>query len=72
MKLLDHIKIWNKWRKRNTNSQFYKFLVLVGFIHSPTMSVFKMSDYPDNCVEFVEMSDLLIEKESENNETDRC
>lgn len=72
MKLLDHIKIWNKWRKRNTNSQFYKFLVLVGLRHSPTFMVLKMFDYPDDCVEFVEMSDLLIEKESENNETDRC
>ena len=72
MKLLDHIRIWDKWRKRNTNSKLYKFLVLVGFMHFPTMSVLKMSDYPDDCVEFVEMSDLLIEKESENNETDRC
>lgn len=72
MKLLNHIQIWNKWRKRNTNSRFYKFLVLVGFMHSPTMSVFKMFDYPDNCVEFVGKPDLLIEKESENNETDRC
>lgn len=62
MKLLNHIQIWNKWRKRNTNSQLYKFLVLVGFIHSPTMSVFKMSDYPDNCVEFV---GITREKEGE-------
>lgn len=72
MKLLDHIQIWNKWRKRNTNSQLYKFLVLVGLRRSPTFTVLKMFDYPDDCVEFVEMSDLLIEKESENNETDRC
>lgn len=65
MKLLDHIQIWNKWRKRNTNSRLYKFLVLVGLRHSPTLMVLKISDYPDDCVEFVEMPNLLIEKESE-------
>ena len=54
MKLLDHIRIWNKWRKRNTNSKLYKFLVLVGLRHSPTFMVLKMFDYPDDYVEFVE------------------
>lgn len=54
MKLLDHIQIWNKWRKRNTNSKLYKFLVLVGLRHSPTLTILKMSDYQDDWVEFVE------------------
>ena len=62
MKLLDHIRIWDKWRKRNTNSKLYKFLVLVGLRHSPTFMVLKMFDYPDDCVEFV---GIAKEKESE-------
>lgn len=38
-KLIHHIKIWNRWRKYNTNDKMHKFLVLIGFIHSPTMEV---------------------------------
>ena len=33
---INHIKHWNKWRKRSLNSPINKFLVLVGLIHSPT------------------------------------
>ena len=39
MKLIKHIKTWNRWRKYNTNDKMHKFLVLIGFIHSPTMGV---------------------------------
>ena len=62
MRLLDHIRIWDKWRKRNTNSKLYKFLVLVGLRHSPTFMALKMFDYPDDCVEFI---GIAREKESE-------
>lgn len=41
MKLIKHIKIWNRWRKYNTNDKMHKFLVLIGFIHSPTMGYFR-------------------------------
>lgn len=41
MKLLEHLKAWNKWRKNNSNSKFHKLLVLIGFIHSPTYYVVK-------------------------------
>lgn len=39
MKLIKHIKTWNRWRKYNANDKMHKFLVLIGFIHSPTMEV---------------------------------
>jgi hypothetical protein len=40
-KLIKHIKTWNAWRKYNTNDKMHKFLVLIGFIHSPTMGYFR-------------------------------
>jgi len=39
MRIFNHLKIWNKWRKHNLNSKFHKFLVLIGFIYSPTYNV---------------------------------
>lgn len=36
--LRTHVKRWNKWRKRNTNSKFHKFMVLIGLHNSPTMA----------------------------------
>ena len=37
-KIIDHIRRWNIWRKHCINSPFHKFLVLIGFIKSPTMA----------------------------------
>lgn len=37
-RLIKHFKRWNKWRKRNTNSRFYKLLVLLGICKSPTLA----------------------------------
>lgn len=37
MKVINHIRRWNKWRKGSLNSRFYKFLVLIGIKKSPTM-----------------------------------
>lgn len=31
-----HIRRWNVWRKGCLNGPFYKFLVLVGLVKSPT------------------------------------
>ena len=28
---------WKKWRRLNTNGRFYKFLVLIGLAHSPSL-----------------------------------
>ena len=35
--LILHVQIWNDWRKHNTNSRWYKFLVLIGAVQSPSM-----------------------------------
>lgn len=37
MKVINHIRRWNKWRKGNLNGRFYKFLVLIGVKESPTL-----------------------------------
>ena len=31
-----HVRRWNVWRKMSLNGLFYKFLVLVGFVKSPS------------------------------------
>lgn len=38
-KIIKHYRVWNYWRKLNSNSKFHKFLVLIGFIHSPTFGL---------------------------------
>lgn len=38
MKMFNHIRRWNIWRKRNLNGPIYKTLVLFGVIKSPTMA----------------------------------
>lgn len=40
-KIVNHIKRWNEWRKRNTNSKLWKFMVLIGLVASPTFEVHK-------------------------------
>lgn len=44
IKLFNHLRSWNKWRKHSLNSTFYKFLVLIGFAHSLTYHVVKMDE----------------------------
>lgn len=41
---INHIKQWNKWRKRSLNSPVYKFLVLIGLTHSPTFFLQVLTD----------------------------
>lgn len=40
-RIFEHIKQWNEWRKRNTNSKFWKFMVLTGLAASPTFEAHK-------------------------------
>ncbi len=35
-RIANRVKRWNKWRKGNRNSKFYKFLVLIGIAKSST------------------------------------
>ena len=37
IKLIKHIRRWNRWRKYNLNSPLYHILVLFGYINSPSM-----------------------------------
>jgi hypothetical protein len=41
-KLIDHIKLWNTWRKRSLNNPFYKLLVLLNLANSPTFMALKL------------------------------
>ena len=41
VKNINHIKLWNDWRKRNTNNKFYKIMVLLCLAHSPTFEMEK-------------------------------
>jgi hypothetical protein len=40
MKVIEHIIDWNKWRKHNINSNWYKVKVLFGW-PSPTFMISK-------------------------------
>lgn len=40
-KIVNRIKRWNEWRKKNTNSKFWKFMVLTKFVSSPTFEAHK-------------------------------
>ncbi len=37
--MMNYIERWIKWQKRCINGPFYKFLVLTGFIKSPSMTL---------------------------------
>lgn len=37
IEVIKHIRRWNYWRKNNSNGRFYKILVLLGIVKSPTM-----------------------------------
>lgn len=45
-KLIRHIKIWNRWRKFNSNSWYYKLLVLFGVVVSPTFIAYSCCQIP--------------------------
>lgn len=38
---INHMKMWNEWRKKNLNGKFYKFLVLIKLANSPTFESYK-------------------------------
>lgn len=45
--MVKNYKKWKDWQKHCINSWFYKFLVLIGFVHSPSFEAFKIRD--ENC-----------------------
>ena len=42
--MVQNYKKWKDWQKRCINSRFYKFLVLIGFVHSLSFEAFKILD----------------------------
>ena len=34
--MINHIRIWNRWRKHSLNSKFHKLFVLLNIASSPT------------------------------------
>lgn len=42
--MVKNYKKWKDWQKHCINSRFYKFLVLIGFIRSPTFEAFKIRE----------------------------
>ena len=57
-------KKWKDWQRHCINSWFYKFLVLIGFVHSPSFEAFKILD------ENRRIAKLLIDETS--NEYNYC
>lgn len=53
-----YIREWNLWRKRNMNGKFHHFLVLIGFIHSPTFEALR------GCFNAEEEIQLFFKKEN--------
>ena len=53
----DHIikkyKKWKDWQKRCINSRFHKFLVLIGFVHSPSFEAFITRDERGRIAKFL-------------------
>ena len=43
-KLILHYQQWNRWRKNNLNSKFYKLLVLLKLRRSPTFEAMKAGE----------------------------
>ena len=39
--MVKHIRLWNTWRQFNSNGVLHHFLVLIGFIKSPTLELWK-------------------------------
>ena len=46
-------KKWKDWQKRCINGWFYKFLVLIGFVHSPSFEAFKTRDESGSIAKFL-------------------
>ena len=54
--MIKRYKKWKYWQKHCINSWFYKFLVLIGFMRSPSFEAFKILD------ENMRIAKLLIDE----------
>lgn len=62
--MLDHIRRWNIWRKRNVNGPIHKILVLFGVNKSPTMAHVMLPEEEQETMDAFQRS-----LKGENNET---
>ena len=46
-------KKWKDWQRHCINSRFYKFLVLIGFVHSPSFEAFETRDERGRIAKFL-------------------
>lgn len=54
-KLVNHIRLWNTWRKNCANNWWHKLLVLLGLRRSPTLQVQKaFADAGESIREFAD------------------
>lgn len=61
--MLNHIRRWNIWRKRNLNGPIYKILVLFGVTKSPTMASVWL---PEEEEEMAEIMETIMKGETQN------
>ena len=70
MKIINHIRRWLIWRKSNCNSGFHKFLVLIGFIKSPTFKYIDTRGFKGEFImdEFImpHQNGKWVERENDN------
>lgn len=51
--MVKNYKKWKNWQKRCINGRFYKFLVLIGFVHSPSFEAFKIREENGRIAKFL-------------------
>ena len=61
--MIKHFKRWNGWRKHNLNSRFYKLLVLLGIVKSPTFALYLTEEELEKIHKAFMKEILKIEKE---------
>lgn len=59
--MIARFKRWYKWQKNCLNHPFYKFLVLIGVVRSPTFHIFESLEkqqmaHPDWTIQYEEGS----------------
>lgn len=51
--MVKNYKKWKDWQRHCINSNFYKFLVLIGLVHSPSFEAFKIRDESGRIAKFL-------------------
>lgn len=65
MRLIKHVRRWNRWRKYNLNSPFYHILVLFGIVKSPT---YHLVILPEEQIQIEELIEKWTKGENNNAE----